>query len=230
MYIWALYIGLSASVMTYLSVQIVPAYAVCIHQGYEPDERLWWRLFRQRSSSVHKQWHKILYGLSLGLVLIVACVFHPWLIDAPALNIALMSIWLGSLGLLAQIDRLCWLLPDVLTQLLLWVGLLLQFYLNPATVGTAVLAATVVYLFGRSLNIFAYFWVKQNLFGLGDVKLLAAVAVWLDLQLIIPIFCLATVGCYAVAALEQQRWQPRGVYAFGPYIVFATIVVWCLQR
>lgn len=230
MYIWALYIGLSAAVLTYLIRRVVPAYASAIHLGYEPDEMLWWRAVYQGALPPHSdRLVSILYGLCIGASLIYTTLWLPWQQQMPFLNVFLVSAWVGALLLLARIDKLCWLLPDVLTQSLLWIGLVWLAWQQPHLLAEAVFSVAFVYSIGRVINFFAFFCLKQPLIGMGDVKLLVAVAVWLGISAIIPIFLVASSCCYSVAAVRQLKWRPRGYCAFGPYLVFATFAVWCFR-
>lgn len=230
MYVLALYIGLSAAVLTYFSRCVVPAYAKAVHQGYEPDEGLWWQVvyksgLAQRSDTVAS----ILYGFCIGATLIYACFWLPWHAEQPLLNAFLISVWVGGLWLLALIDKSCWLLPDVLTQSLLWVGLVWVASFKPEGLEQAIVSAVFIYLIGRGINFLAFFYLKQPLIGMGDVKLLVVVTVWLGISAILPVFFMASIGCYAMSAWRQGHWRPRGYCAFGPYLVCSTFVVWYFQ-
>lgn len=230
MYIWALYLGLSAAVLTYFSRRVVPAYAKAVHQGYEPDEELWWQVvcksgLTQRSDTVAS----ILYGFCIGATLIYGCFWLPLHAEMPLLNAFLISVWIGGLWLLALIDKLCWLLPDILTQSLLWIGLVWVAGFKPEALGDTLISAVFIYAVGRSINFFAFFCLKQPLIGMGDVKLLVVVTVWLGVSAIFPIFFMASICCYAISAFQQGRWRPRGYCAFGPYLVCSTFIVWYFQ-
>ena len=228
MYLYGLYIGLSATFLSYLYLKVIPVYVHYIQQGQVADEGLWW----QAVSAAYN--HELLLSaprflgmtLCFAAVLIAGVHYQWWWPDQPLANLILGSIWFGTLALLARIDRLCFLLPDVLTQLLLWTGLLTAVWHPEGQLAAAVLAAVGVYVVGRILNKIAEFVIKQPLLGLGDVKLLAAVAVWLGWQLIPLLFLLACLLCIGLEGWRQRRWRVSGYCAFGPYIVWATLGVW----
>lgn len=218
----ALYIGLAATAVSYLYLMVVPFYAQQINQGAEADESLWWVAVRE-SRYLAPSGTFYVYALSFGIALSVAVIYKSWLPQASlGVNVAVMTGWLGILWLLARIDRLCFLLPDVLTQLLLWLGLLLMIMPLADTLVTV----CTVYVMGRVINWVAFFCLQQPLFGLGDVKLVAALSAWLGWQAMMPLVFWACLSCVLIEALRQRRWRPRGVCAFGPYLVLGTLVVW----
>lgn len=237
MYIWSLYIGLSATVMSYLYLTVVPYYAQQISQGATADESLWWHAFFH---APHR--FKMHCGLSLfssafitmlgyafvfAFILCVCIAYRPWLgVNQTGLNLLAMTVWLGALILLARVDQLCYLLPDVLTQFLLWVGLVVIWQQGTMSLMHAISAAICVYIVGRLVNGLAYFWFKQPLFGQGDVKLIAAIAAWLGWQPLLLILFWSCVLCVVIEAVRQRRWIARGYCAFGPYIVLSTLGVW----
>lgn len=226
---WLLYIGLSAIVVGYLYLTAIPFYAQQIHQGAQADESLWWQAVGQIVRHKPSKRHVLLlfgHALLFAGLLALGTLYMPWLTHTSLLNVAVMTVWLGGLILLARIDYLCFLLPDVLTQFLLWSGLLLTWFVDPSALGTAVLLASAIYLVGRAVNSVAFFFIKRPLFGLGDVKLLAAVAVWLDSSALVAVLFWACVLCFVSEAIRQRSWRPHGACAFGPYLVLATLLVW----
>lgn len=219
---YALYIGLAATAVSYLYLIVAPVYAQQINQGAQADEHLWWVAVRE-NVSLKPTLQLYVYALSFGVVLSVAVLSKPWLPQAAlSLNIAVMALWLGGLCLLARIDRLCFLLPDVITQLLLWLGLLI----TPAPIAETLLTVCAVYVVGRALNGLAFFYTKQPLFGHGDVKLVAAVTAWLGASALLPLLFWACLSCVLIEAVWQRRWRPSGACAFGPYLVLAAFGGW----
>lgn len=219
---YALYIGLAATAVSYLYLIVVPFYALQINQGAEANEHLWWTAIRE-NLGLKPSVRLYVYALSFGVALSVAVLFRPWLPHgALDINIAVMAAWLGALGLLARIDRLCFLLPDVITQALLWLGL----FITSLPLAETLMAISAVYIVGRVINAVGFFWLRQPFFGLGDVKLVAAVTAWLGAQAILPLLFWACCSCVLVEAVRQRRWRPSGACAFGPYLVLGTLVIW----
>lgn len=219
---YALYIGLAATAVSYLYLMVVPVYAQKINNGAEADESLWWFAIRQNIKA--KPDAQIFIGaLLFGLLLSLSVLYKPWLPQSSlGVNIVVMTVWLGGLGLLARIDRLCFLLPDVITQLLLWLGLLITIL----PLGEMVIAVCAVYVIGRIINALGFFYLGQSLFGLGDVKLVAAMSAWLGWQAVLPLLFWACCSCVLIEAVRQRRWRPRGACAFGPYLVLGALGSW----
>ncbi|STP81340.1 Pectic enzymes secretion protein outO [Edwardsiella ictaluri] len=124
---------------------------------------------------------------------------------------------------LALIDRASLLLPDALTQPLLWLGLIWNALYQPTHLPQAVFGAATGYL---ALWLIAWgFWRWRGVQGLGggDVKLLAALGAWCggpDLPALLLMASLLTLGSIALL----HCW--RGVslaepVPFGPALLVA---------
>lgn len=137
----------------------------------------------------------------------------------------------GSLLLaLTVIDAQTSYLPDVLTQGLLWLGLLVSALgLNPLPVHDAVLGAACGY---------ASLWLVASAFegltgkvgmGAGDFKLLAALGAWLGAWMLIPlVFLASTVGAFiGLTLMATHRMRRHDYLPFGPFLaVSASLLAW----
>lgn len=145
---------------------------------------------------------------------------------------ALFSLWLMASFLLplAMIDWQYQLLPDCLTQPLLWAGLLLHAFDHTLPLRDALLGAVAGYL-----SLWLLYWVfrlatgREGL-GYGDFKLLAALGAWCGWQAL-PVIELAAalsgiVGYFAFNHLNKNNLS----ISFGPYLSFAGIVVLVTQQ
>lgn len=131
---------------------------------------------------------------------------------------ALLFIW--ALIALTFIDFDTHLLPDSITQPLLWVGLLVNFSNTFATLNSAVIGAVAGYL-----ALWSVYWLfklatgKEGM-GFGDFKLLAAIGAWLGWQ-VLPLTILlsslvgAVVGIVLILFAGHGRQVP---IPFGPYL------------
>ncbi len=230
MYLWALYIGLSAAVISRVYLDALPFYAQRVHLGQTADESLWWMSVRHgflQRSSYALVWRVGTAGL-FGMGLAVSTLYWPWLPTQPDLNVVMMSVWLGCLLCLARIDALCRLLPDVLTQLLLWIGLLYQLLISEPVVTQALWGVLGSYVFLRALNAFCVFCFKHPVMGHGDVKLLVALSAWLGLGTLGVLWFWAALFCFIIQIIWQKTCWPTGQCAFGPYLVAAAFLVWLL--
>lgn len=128
---------------------------------------------------------------------------------------------------LALIDYDTKLLPDSLTQPLLWAGIIVAFF---GLFSTSLEAAVLGTVFGY-LSLWSVYWLfklvtgKEGM-GFGDFKLLAALGAWLGWQAL-PVLILlssavgAVLGIGLIATGLVKRSEP---IPFGPYLALAGII------
>ena len=132
---------------------------------------------------------------------------------------------------LALIDADTTLLPDDLTQPLLWLGLLWNLRSIYVPLPEAVIGAIAGYLF-----LWSVYWAfklvtgKEGM-GYGDFKLLAALGAWLGWKMLLPIVLMsslvgAVVGIGLIALARRGRHIPM---PFGPYLAAAGFLVLMLR-
>ena len=137
------------------------------------------------------------------------------------------AIYGWSLLALATIDIDTKLLPDSITQPLLWLGLACSFFgLFASDLPTAVLGAMAGYL-----SLWSIYWVfklvtgKEGM-GYGDFKLLAALGAWLGWQALPAVILIssalgALIGITMLVTGLTKRSEP---VPFGPYLAGAGII------
>jgi len=137
---------------------------------------------------------------------------------------ALLLIW--TLVALAFIDFDTTLLPDSLTQPLLWLGLLFNLNGTFTSLPDALIGAMAGYLV-----LWSVYWLfklatgKEGM-GYGDFKLLAALGAWLGWQLM-PVTLLlssvvgAVIGIAMIVLVKHDRRVP---IPFGPYLAGGGLV------
>ena len=161
-------------------------------------------------------WHYPATEFVTGL-LWLACAWR-WGVGANAMCWAWFAT---SLLALSVIDWKTTLLPDALTQTLLWAGLsasALQWVELPVeqsvfgSVAGYVSLWSVAYIFERVTH-------KEGM-GAGDFKLLAALGAWLGPIALIPLVLLAsTAGVIVGLVLRKKgRLQSEGYMPFGPFL------------
>ena len=137
---------------------------------------------------------------------------------------ALLFSW--TLIALTFIDLDHFLLPDVITLPLLWLGLLVNLAGGFCDIHAAVIGAVAGYL---SL------WIVYHLyrvitgragFGHGDFKLLAALGAWLGWQMLPLIILLASVvgAAVGISMITAGRLNSRQPLPFGPYLAGAGLI------
>lgn len=149
----------------------------------------------------------------------ILCGFAAWHFGfGLAAVAAILLIW--SLLALTAIDFDTQLLPDSITQPLIWAGLLFNLYGTFTTLHDALLGAIFGYL-----ALWSVYWLfklttgKEGM-GYGDFKLLAALGAWLGWQLLPLIIILsslvgAVIGITLIVAVKRGRNIP---IPFGPYL------------
>lgn len=135
---------------------------------------------------------------------------------------ALLFNWTLIALLFIDIDHQ--LLPDILTIMLLWLGLLASVFTLFCNSQTAILGAIAGYLTFWAIATLFKWVVKKDAMGYGDFKLLAALGAWLGWeQLPLVVFISAFAGLigtllYAIIKQKDMRGVPT---PFGPYLVIA---------
>ena len=150
----------------------------------------------------------------------VAAVVAQFGFTGKALAAALL-LW--ALLALTFIDFDTQLLPDSITQPLLWAGLLINVWGVFVPLSTAVIGAVAGYL-----SLWLVYWgfklaTGKEGMGYGDFKLLAALGAWLGWQMLLPIVLLSSfVGALIGISLIALRGRDHNVpLAFGPYLAIA---------
>jgi leader peptidase (prepilin peptidase)/N-methyltransferase len=130
----------------------------------------------------------------------------------------------ATLLALAWIDAETFLLPDILTQALLWVGLIgsaLSLTHTPLlqSLGGAVLGYGVLWLVSWGFEKLAG---KEGM-GQGDLKLLAGLGAWVGVWSLLPLILLASISGLIFGIVQKFRGQlgHNGHFAFGPFLALS---------
>jgi leader peptidase (prepilin peptidase)/N-methyltransferase len=147
-----------------------------------------------------------LFKFGLGLPAVLACFFSAILLA------------------LAWTDAETFLLPDALTQALLWVGLVASAMSLSLTPLVESLAGAV---FGYGI-LWVVSWLFQALtgkegMGQGDLKLLAGLGAWVGIWSLLPLILLASVSGLIFGVIQKMRGQlgDNGHFAFGPFLAIS---------
>jgi len=150
---------------------------------------------------------------------------------APSFS-ALIALWvMWSLLLpLVVIDARHMLLPDCLTQPLLWSGLVLHAWFHTLPLTDAVYGAVAGYL-----SLWSVYWAFRLLtgregLGYGDFKLLAALGAWCGWQAIPSILLIAALGGIIVHVLLKPFENKNTLISFGPYLAFSGLAIFMAKN
>lgn len=157
------------------------------------------------------------------VVLAVLCFLQwGWTLSALAYFVFLYFLWT-----LAWIDALSFLLPDALTLLLLWLGLLYQAMFVPTRLTDAVFAAAFGYALLYVVYTLHHTLTGRQGLGFGDMKLLAAIGAWLGVAAIANVLIVACALAFGyVIFLKIKIKQLHGrMVPFGPFLAAAATLV-----
>ena len=150
----------------------------------------------------------------------------------PSLQLLLASVFALSLLTLALIDARLYVLPDLITLPLMWLGLLINTQAHFASATAAVLGAIVGYL-----SLWTIYWLFKLLrnkegMGYGDFKLSAAIGAWLGWQALPSVVLVAslTALCTAAVLLLAGRLRIEQPMPFGPFLAFAGFLTMCVDQ
>lgn len=164
-----------------------------------------------------------------GVELITSALF-VWIFMSHGFGIEAW-VWSGfaaALVALAAIDADTTLLPDVITQPLIWAGLLASsLHLTGSALHTSLWGAVAGYLFLWSVDwLFKLVTSKEGM-GQGDFKLLAALGAWLGWPALLSLVLIASItGALLGLWLRLRKKLAKEDYIpFGPFLVLAGLWV-----
>jgi leader peptidase (prepilin peptidase)/N-methyltransferase len=182
-----------------------------------------WLMLRGRCSACGMRIparYPLVEALTGLLSLAAAWQFGPTAAGAGALILTFFLVALTFIDLDTQ------LLPDDMTLLLLWTGLLFNLWGVFAPLESAVIGAIAGYLLLWSVYWLFRLATGREGMGYGDFKLLAALGAWFGWQALPAIILLSSVvGASVGIALMVFRSHERGVpIPFGPYLAGAGLL------
>jgi prepilin signal peptidase PulO-like enzyme (type II secretory pathway) len=162
--------------------------------------------------------------VTLGILLALLILLR---VGASPLAWALLVFSLVFLAA-ALVDFRAQLLPDLFTQPMVWLGLLVQLHPLTRTVGIelAVLGAVAGYVFFWLVGSIFFLVRKQEGLGQGDMKLIAAAGAWFGPMALAPILAAsALVGAaWQLIAIKRGKSKSSEHFPFGPFIVLGSLI------
>ncbi|KXW55650.1 type 4 prepilin-like proteins leader peptide-processing enzyme [Ferrovum sp. PN-J185] len=140
--------------------------------------------------------------------------------------LTVLLIW--SLCLLLLMDLKTWLLPDLITLPLMWLGLIVHdLGLGSVSLHDALWGAVLGYVFPWLIKHLYFLLTDRQGMGHGDFKLLAALGAWLGWQAL-PVVLLIASCAGLVVGLMLMWWRKKTLkmaVPFGPFLAFAGVLI-----
>jgi leader peptidase (prepilin peptidase)/N-methyltransferase len=169
-------------------------------------------------------------GWRYPVIELLTSVLFVWSFSRYGMSGAALA-WAGfaaALLTLAAIDADTTLLPDAITQPLVWAGLLAaSLGLSDASLSTALWGAVAGYLFLWSVYwLFKLITGKEGM-GQGDFKLLAGLGAWLGWPALLSLVLIASItgAIVGIWLRVRQRLPEDGYIPFGPFLALAGLWV-----
>ena len=137
------------------------------------------------------------------------------------------SFFILALITLTAIDLDTHLLPDTITLLLLWLGLLFNLNKGFVDINSAVIGAALGYLILWSVYWLFKLITKKEGMGYGDFKMLAAIGAWFGWQALPAVILLSSLAG-SIAGLTMITFgksHRNSQIPFGPFIAAAGIIM-----
>lgn len=131
---------------------------------------------------------------------------------------------------LSVIDYFTFILPNSLTQPLLWFGLLLSTLGYGVPVESAIFGAASGYLCLWSLYWCLMIVMKKEGMGFGDFKLLAAIGAWSGWEALPAVCTLAALIGIFYAVVWGRLFRHDGLIPFGPALSLSGLLIYISQR
>lgn len=146
------------------------------------------------------------------------------------INAAAIALWFWFALALSIIDWKTYLLPDLLTQPLLWLGLLYHAVFHQLPLQDAIFGAIAGYL-----SLWMVYWGFRLLtgregMGYGDFKLLAAIGAWCGWQSLPMVILAASLAGIVMAIAKPGHLRDlRQAIPFGPCLALAGWLMFTFQ-
>ena len=162
-----------------------------------------------------------------AIEIITACMsgFVAWHFGVNFITLAaLIFVW--ALIALAAIDLRAKLLPDDITQPLLWLGLLVNINSTFSNIYYSIIGAMVGYL-----SLWLIYWsfkltTRKEGMGYGDFKLLSAVGAWLGWNMLpLVILSASLIGTgVSIGLITAAKIKKNASISFGPYLASGAFI------
>lgn len=140
------------------------------------------------------------------------------------LNVAFFTALLALICLwISLIDIKTLKIPDLANACVAGLGVVAVYRVAPDILGVHLLSALIVLGVAWGGSEFAFRRFQRDVFGLGDVKLLAAGTIWVGPFAVPSVLLIAALSAILFAVLMRRRSRK---IPFGPFLSFAILLIW----
>jgi leader peptidase (prepilin peptidase)/N-methyltransferase len=224
-----------------LSLSLPHSHCPYCHHPIQPWHNipvLSWLLLRGRCAYCH-------HSISIQYPIVEALTAVTSYLIASHFGVSMYTFAIIALTYLlitaALIDLNHMLLPDALTQPMMWLGIICSLLqIGPVTLHDSVVGTLAGYL-----SLWSVYWLfklltKKEGMGYGDFKLLAALGAWLGWQLLPIVILIASLAgtLFGVVLIIVKKNSPDRSFPFGPSLAISgwicllwgqTIIDWYLS-
>lgn len=168
---------------------------------------------------------------------VLTAIISVWIIYHYSFNIKAVAVLILTYSLisLAFIDLKHYLLPDEITQPMLWLGILVNLNSWFATsLNDAIYGTIIGYTSLWTINYLFELMRKKTGMGNGDFKLFALFGAWLGWQFLpIILFMASILGTLAFAVkylTKKNNGNSQQQIAFGPYLIISGWIMFFIPR
>jgi leader peptidase (prepilin peptidase)/N-methyltransferase len=139
-------------------------------------------------------------------------------------RIFLIILFAWAVLILIFIDQRHYILPDIITIPMIWIGIVINTNPYTRTVGIKEsLTGTIIgYLALRLIaDLYYFFWKKEGL-GRGDIKFIAMTGAWLG-SIVLPLILLVASFFFIFWHIFFLKYKNNAAYPFGPFIGLSVI-------
>lgn len=199
-----------------------------------------------RKAKVPKKWGRLMqfYGLIFFLTALMIALARYWAFTILIQDLILLVIVVP----LIVFDFRYYLLPNTLTQALLWSGILLSLLgAQSITLEESLWGIIAGYLLMYGVYSAGYWFYRHEVLGFGDVKFVAGLSAWIGIDLLLPFLLtsslLGIIGFFVLAVIARFSTPKSGVsdnhplqsvlgraIAFGPYLGVSGIISYFMAR
>lgn len=173
---------------------------------------------RKRNALLKSKWKKMAF-FSLFWALILTGLFVAIDVYMPSCVRVWAKGFMCLMALLSAVDQQYFLLPDIFTVPLLFLGFGYALWGGIITPTDSFIGCCYGYFLPAvAVFISSAFW--RNAFGGGDVKMLAGLGAWVGMLPLCVLLMISVISFFITAMITKRR-----AGAYGPHLAFAGIIV-----